>query len=271
MLLKIEDEINDLKYLLETGEIDAHEYAIEVQRLFAKQEKRANGRNHKVIDTYTIVSVLTKLFVVASIFFIVSSLMGGSVNPDDYQVVTSLTNIPAPIQHSTNGSAQKIIDGSVVDITYLASYVLQGRVVDIQTYVEYDLEEKLAPLDFGIAWGFMAKDENVEKIKFSSYGNRFLSWNTADRTWLSSNGGWGNIGLYISNNHLIPANDEVKSLLKKVKTDDYVEITGYLVKVDARTKNGGTFWWKSSTSRTDDGDGACELIYVTGIKWLKEA
>ena len=68
---------------------------------------------------------------------------------------------------------------------------------------------------------------------------------------------------------MIPADDEIEALLKKVKTHDYVEIEGYLVKINAKTKNGGRFWWNSSTTRSDDGDGACELIYVTGIKWLK--
>ncbi len=36
-------------------------------------------------------------------------------------------------------------------------------------------------------------------------------------------------------------------------------------------KNGrGSARWNSSTSRTDTGDGACEIIYVTDVKWLKE-
>ena len=120
MLLRIEDEIEDLKYLLEKGEIEPHEYAIEVQRLFAKQDRRENGRHRKMVDTYTITSVFSKLFVVVSIFFIVSSLMGGTAESREYQIVQSLTNIPPPIQHSTKGAAQKIIDGNVVDITYLA-------------------------------------------------------------------------------------------------------------------------------------------------------
>lgn len=269
MAFKIEEEIEILKYLLEHGEIDEYTYSFEVQRLFAKQEKlEAKGSHKKIIDSYTIVSVLAKALVVVSIFFIVASLMGGAVEDIEYQEVVSLRDIPEPVQRSCTGKVKKLVDDTVFDINYVASYVMQGRVVDIQKYVEYDIEEKLSPIDFGMAWGIMARDENVMKLRFSSIGNRFLHWNTSDREWLSKMGGWDKVGLYLSNNHLIPADEDIKTLLKKVKKDDYIEITGYLVTVKSEMDR-YRFSWGTSTSRSDDGDGACELIYVTGVKWLK--
>ena len=76
-------------------------------------------------------------------------------------------------------------------------------------------------------------------------------------------------GLY-SNSHLIPSNDKIKKQIKKIKKNDYIQIEGYLVHVDADTKK-GYFFWDSSTTREDSGDGACEVIYVTDVKWLKPA
>ena len=74
---------------------------------------------------------------------------------------------------------------------------------------------------------------------------------------------------YISNNHIIPSNKKIAKALKYIKKGDFIELEGYLV--DANID----FWqithyWESSTTRNDTGDGACEVIYVTSIKWLKE-
>ena len=58
---------------------------------------------------------------------------------------------------------------------------------------------------------------------------------------------------------------------------DQVRIEGKLVNVKAKLISpGGRFdspeySWNSSTSRTDSGAGACEVIYVEGITILKKA
>jgi hypothetical protein len=90
-------------------------------------------------------------------------------------------------------------------------------------------------------------------LEFNSAGNRFLKYNTADRASLAANGGWDGVGTYISNNHIIPADEEIEKIIKTVEKDDYVELTGYLVRA---TCNNPGFIWRSSLKRTDDGDGA---------------
>lgn len=64
-----------------------------------------------------------------------------------------------------------------------------------------------------------------------------------------------------ANTHLIASNPEVAKQIDRIKDGDIVTLKGYLVKY--REEANDSWWeWTSSTSRTDTGDGACELLYV---------
>ena len=73
------------------------------------------------------------------------------------------------------------------------------------------------------------------------------------------------VNRHSANNHLIPADGEIKKEISKIRKGDIVEITGYLVSLKATNPEGETYDWNSSLTRTDTGNGACELIYVTGV------
>ena len=61
----------------------------------------------------------------------------------------------------------------------------------------------------------------------------------------------------------------VKGKLLSIKKGEYVELEGYLVTAYT-TDSDSNIYWMSSDTRTDTGDGACEVIYVTDVKWLKQ-
>ena len=61
--------------------------------------------------------------------------------------------------------------------------------------------------------------------------------------------------------HIVPSNDYVKHLLTKVRAGQIVHIKGQLI--EAKKSNG--WHWRSSLSREDTGNGACELMYVTEL------
>ncbi len=67
-----------------------------------------------------------------------------------------------------------------------------------------------------------------------------------------------------ANMHMIPSNLEIAKKLKQVKKDDQVTISGWLVHA-SDLKGNGTYNWKSSTTREDTGNGACEVIYVCSV------
>lgn len=64
--------------------------------------------------------------------------------------------------------------------------------------------------------------------------------------------------------HMIPGNDRIAQALAGVRKGERVRIDGWLVEANARDG-----WrWRSSTSRTDTGGGACEVVYVCGVTRL---
>ena len=63
---------------------------------------------------------------------------------------------------------------------------------------------------------------------------------------------------------LTPANKTVADKLSLLKRGHVIKISGYLV--ECRQDH----WiWRSSTSRNDTGNGACEIIYVEDLKIKK--
>lgn len=71
-----------------------------------------------------------------------------------------------------------------------------------------------------------------------------------------------------SNNHIICSNENVEKQISSVKEGDFISLTGYLVNVVCDSGDGYIYEMKTSTSRNDSGDGACEVLYVTDVSWM---
>ena len=67
---------------------------------------------------------------------------------------------------------------------------------------------------------------------------------------------------------MIHANNHVLKCLRHVKEGQYIKIEEYLAYVTYKGKNCQEEW-NSSLTRTDHGNGDCEVVYVTDITWLK--
>jgi hypothetical protein len=67
-----------------------------------------------------------------------------------------------------------------------------------------------------------------------------------------------------ANMHFIPADATTARALAGVRNGDRVRVEGWLV--EAVAPDGWT--WRSSLTREDTGDGACELIYVCSLQRL---
>ena len=62
--------------------------------------------------------------------------------------------------------------------------------------------------------------------------------------------------------HMIGRDSYTDSKLTDIENEDIVTIEGYLVQASATDG-----WrWKSSLSRKDSGNGACELVWVESVK-----
>lgn len=179
----------------------------------------------------------------------------------------AVAGIREPIQEDAEGSTNMSAAGYSVDVKYLASYDIEGLVVHRKKYGGSGIGASLAPVDAAIAWGSVA--ENNRKINFHwKQSGRWYYWRVYDISELAPVGREADVNRQSANNHLVPADEIVRKKVKKIRRGDHIRIKGYLVDIHAEKPDGSYFNWRSSTSREDTGDGACELIYVTDIEWL---
>lgn len=155
------------------------------------------------------------------------------------------------------------VDGGVASLTSDSSYSISARVESAKAYD--DSISATIPYDLLLAWGNMA-DASVEDK---------LTWDQSNRQGSVSGtlGGMNGAGVnsdfvinHVSNNHLIPASDRIRSALATIKTGDLVRIDGRLVNVRVQTDDNRILTVQTSKSRSDQGDGACEIIFVERIK-----
>jgi hypothetical protein len=65
---------------------------------------------------------------------------------------------------------------------------------------------------------------------------------------------------------MVPSNAFIEQKLSKIRVGSIAKFSGKLVSI---SHNDG-FRWKSSLTRDDQGDGACELFYVESISVTQE-
>ena len=143
------------------------------------------------------------------------------------------------------------------DYTYYprANFQIEARVLSVSKYY-FDQEARISPVDFALGWGQMSDESILQHIDIWQE-SRWYKWESKLMPIAKSE-----IIDSSANMHMIPDNEVVAAELKKVRNGDLVNIQGYLVDVH---KNTG--WkWKTSTSRSDTGAGACEIIYVKRIE-----
>ena len=136
----------------------------------------------------------------------------------------------------------------------LATYLIKARVIHAERY-RFDPMADIAPVDIGAAWGPMSDQEKVDQCYFSN-ASRYLNWTISD-----ASGDWGSMSKYMTNMHMIPANSTVRDTLLDLRKGSIFTASGYLVSV---TRDGMTPW-TSSLSRTDTGNGACEIMWVESL------
>ena len=209
-----------------------------------------------IIITSLILAVIASLTIFFTCFLI----------DKDYETIDNYLNLPYPIQTDAEGQFTDKVDDYNVYYTIKANYSISAKVVEKKYYFPYKISNKLSRYDLGLVFGKLLDESLLSEITFKNTGHRSLQ--TTYFSSLPAKVG-GNVGLYFSNTHVIHANDNVLKCLRNIKEGDYVKLDGYLVYVTY--KNGkGTGTWNSSLTRTDRGDGACEVMYVKSVTWIKE-
>lgn len=140
-----------------------------------------------------------------------------------------------------------------------AKYRISARVKGSKSYSK-GWESSLSPVDLALAWGRLADKEFDRYISYSQRGRwyyyRYSADTPVDNTYIIN---------HSCNNHLIPSTENIRRAVKTIKTNDLVEIQGYLVNIRGKVGNADV-WWNTSTSRSDSGAHSCEIIYVEKIR-----
>ena len=138
-------------------------------------------------------------------------------------------------------------------------YFLSGVVLGKEKYV-YDRGADIAPYDLAIAWNKLVLTKLYKQLKWSQSGRWYL-WRYGEDFPFDN----AFVARYSANNHIIPANPNLRAALGLVRKGESIDLSGYLVNV--KQAEGEEFTWNSSLSREDEGGGSCEVFYVTEIRY----
>lgn len=161
--------------------------------------------------------------------------------------------IPPPTQTMLSNEEQFEFRGAT--LTKVARYLITGRVLSARRY-HSGLEAKVSSVDLALGWSLLADSTIDGQLNFTQ-NDRELFYQSTGLIPLTTD----QIAANSSNNHIIAANDSVEDTVEGLQKDDVVTLSGYLVNV----KYGDDWHWDTSVSRTDEGDGACEIMFVTEV------
>ena len=135
--------------------------------------------------------------------------------------------------------------------TALASFDITARVLSRERY-RFDRAAELSPIDLALGWGPMSDSAVLDHVHIRQDG-RWYYWSAAPLPLPA-----GEISSHSANMHMIPARPSVRDTLFGAREGQVVHLQGQLIEAEGKDR-----WkWRSSLTRTDTGDGACEVIWV---------
>jgi hypothetical protein len=140
----------------------------------------------------------------------------------------------------------------------LARFALDGRVLHRKIY-RYDRGAALVPVDLAVGWGRMSDQAVLDRLQISQAA-RFFYYEYQGQPPIPRE----EIISHATNLHLIPSTKALAGQCRSLRTGELVHLSGLLVEATG----GATGTWRSSLSRTDTGNGACELVWVEELSEL---
>lgn len=157
--------------------------------------------------------------------------------------------------------------GSSYNIQPVARYEIQGLVVsqnDINAFADiYHDENSVDVKDLCLLWGDNLADNLYHELEIWSEPwtcNFKADSMEVFRRFDMEQG---------SNNHLLASNEDIRQTLSSINNGDQVALKGLLVNYAPREYP--EMMRKTSTVRSDKGDGACEVLYVEEVTILQRA
>lgn len=152
--------------------------------------------------------------------------------------------------------------GETYDVQPVAEYELAGLVVShndpTSWWDAYHDETSVDTKDLGLIWGPNLRSDDFHRVEF---------WNVSWTVNWRYPAGVAFHDAAISNNHLVTPHPRVRDAIAGVRVGDQVRLRGLLVNYAPRSRPGA--WRNTSTTRTDTGNGACEVVCVDELQVLR--
>jgi len=176
-----------------------------------------------------------------------------------------------PVQYTLNNREE--IEFSKNNYEYhlkpLYSYEINALIIGKMDYKLFSIYkyDSIFPVDLCLIWGSNVANKVYKdrRIKFS----QDCRW-----CWVQWDGEVDFSMGEMSNNHLLVNDRGLERKINSLLRGDQIRIKGKLVNVEAKAMGKDypeQIQWNTSTSRSDNGAGACEVIYVEEIEILKKA
>jgi hypothetical protein len=183
--------------------------------------------------------------------------------PTQFSNLKELQNEPVQVE-TTREPLDLEVKGHRYQIQPVFEYELWGLIVedhDSSSWLDTSHEQWgdfLNTKDICVIWGKNVTNPFLKSFKFS-HGD----WTCYVKT--SSSEAWSTFRLdQLSNNHLLPGNREIETKINSAHIGDEIHLKGQLVNYSI---NHGP-QRRSSTTRDDKENGACEIIYVNQFQIL---
>jgi hypothetical protein len=142
------------------------------------------------------------------------------------------------------------------EVIGLASFRIRARVL-LTAHYWWDNESSVSPVDLTLGWRLMSNQEILDALDLYSL-HRASSWRPRNDALPAPA---RDITAHSANMHMVPSTDALATSLGHVQRGDLIDLRGTLVEI--HQPNGGI--WRSSLTREDSGNGACELVWVTDL------
>lgn len=235
-------------------------------KLMVKDQQNAPAKPvDKIGRRNTIIMFILFILVVLTTFWLIFK---PSILTNFDRRYRTIEGILTPTQINTSINPERIEKADVyVSIKYRAKYDIRGIIVSTASYEGDSVTDIISPYDIGLAWGEMAKHNNL--IKWNK-GHRSLtaSINAISKWFINKS--QEELFQQYSNNHLIFKDEALLEQIKSYEVGDYIRIKGYLVDAEGYRKTEPVIKHKLNTSltRKDDGEDSCEVILVTKVESL---
>lgn len=160
-----------------------------------------------------------------------------------------------PVQ--TNFESYPTWEHRGVMLEAVAAYEIEAVVLSTHGY-RWSRFGRVAPMDVALGWGPMSRPEVLRELEIEQrYRWYIYRWRDPPPVPPSE------MQAHSANVHVVPATNALRRQLFRLVPGDRVRLVGRLV--DIHDDQGGM---RTSRSRTDRGDGSCEILYVEELTTL---